>query len=181
MNTHAALAEPRRGLPVPAAMQPRMLAWTVPRKHFASPWERILAAAGDLDEGSDGLSDPFLNVQMGLDVSEDVECIFINFPRFMCSEPVERYAAERGFVPAHPQSVALVANLLPSLPDHLDAPEGATLVSLVPCYRQEHESYVLGVSWDKDHIRTVHGLLYRYGWNPNHWFLFERLPVQAKR
>lgn len=174
MRSSAALAA-RREIPIlPQKEKAKILKGSIPQASFAQPWERILEAAGDLDERSYGLSDPFSNVQMKLAVNEDVECFFINFDRFKCSEPVERYAEERGYVPAHPQSVALMANLLPNLPHDLMVEEPLTLVSLAPCYREEGETYVLGVSWDKDHWRTVSGVLYRYGWNPRHWFLFER-------
>lgn len=175
MRTSVARAEKKRPRILETPHQEvRILSCTIPKEHFKQPWEKLLDDAGLLDDAAGGLCDPYLNVQTEMVPDKDRVLYLMSFGRFRCSKPVEHYAADRGYVPAHPQSLAIFGNLMPDFPEQLNVPRPLSLVSLFPCYRDEGETHVMEISWHQDGLRAVRGSFYHYGWAAHCWMAFEK-------
>lgn len=159
-----------------------IIACTLLNDESLRPWHAVLAGAGELAAGSQRLAAPAREVEDAWKASaEDPALYLMNFGTFCCSQRIERYARLSGYHPAHPRALAELAESLSDLPERLEARRPLSVASLVPCYRQDGETFVMSATWDKGlGKRRIRGVYYEYGWEPEYWLLFERespLPV----
>jgi len=146
----------------------------------STSWSTALEAGGEVERASRlyGAADESLPACR---VGRDLEFYAFNFGRFISSERAIAYARSIGYRPAHPRAVTAASQRFYELPHLFKHPAPMSLATLLPCYTDDGEPFVLSVQWDKKLARTVRGVYFNYGWEPEYWFLFEVAPAKKAR